>query len=250
MTEPESALELRFDRAAYVGDDGAGAPCAACRGSLGGSYWKWQNHMICGRCRDAIDRKLQASQSWLSFAKTMVLAGAAAIGCGVGYAVLAALTKGTFALATIGIAIVIAWVIRKASGGLGSTIRYQVAAVALTYVAATMGYLPRIWAGLQESAADHAGARRARGASPDVAVAPPATPVARATPSPLQLLTVFGWVVGIMLAAPFLEATEAPIGLLIVGFGLWQAWKLTRGPPPSIEGPFRIEAAPVPTEAS
>ena len=35
------------------------------------------------------------------------------------------------------------------------------------------------------------------------------------------------------------------MGLLIVGFGLWEAWKLTRGLPLSLEGPFRVAPTPV-----
>ena len=36
------------------------------------------------------------------------------------------------------------------------------------------------------------------------------------------------------------NVTEAPIGVLIVGFGLWEAWKLSRGIPIRIEGPYRV----------
>jgi hypothetical protein len=246
MTDPEPSSELRFDRAAYAEATGTGTPCSSCKGPLGDSYWKWLNLMVCGRCRDGLERKLKESQSWRPFAKTLLLGGGAAIGCGIAYAVLVAVTKAQFALATIGIAIVVARVIRQASGGLGGSTRYRVAAVALTYLAATMGYIPGIWASIQDSGvAEHAASdEKTRSASPEAA-APSASDSGHSEKgSPLALVYALALLVGIMLAAPFLGATHAPLGLLIVGFGLWQAWKLSRGPPLHIEGPFRLDAAP------
>jgi hypothetical protein len=46
-----------------------------------------------------------------------------------------------------------------------------------------------------------------------------------------------------MLAAPFLTATESPLGLVIVGIGLWEAWRRTRGLPMIVTGPFRVAPA-------
>jgi hypothetical protein len=42
------------------------------------------------------------------------------------------------------------------------------------------------------------------------------------------------------MAAPFLVAVEAPLGLLIVGFALWEAWRMSRGLPLSLDGPYRV----------
>ncbi len=50
---------------------------------------------------------------------------------------------------------------------------------------------------------------------------------------------------GLLMAAPFLEAKEAPLGLLIIGFGLWEAWRRTRPLPMEVTGPYRV---PVPAE--
>ena len=203
----ESDSDLRFDKATYAqgaGVGGGAAVCAQCRGPLGDSYWKWQQHIVCTRCRDGLARGLRAVHSPVRFAKAVLFGGGIALACGAAYAVLVVAFKGTqFALVTIGIGFVVARVVRKASGGIGGT-RFQVLAVALTYVASTMGYLPNIWNGLNGS-------------------------------SPV-------WAIGVMLAAPFLTVRESPIGLLIVGFGLWEAWKLTRGVPLQIEGPFRAGA--------
>jgi hypothetical protein len=53
------------------------------------------------------------------------------------------------------------------------------------------------------------------------------------------------FLLGITLAAPFLELTDAPLGVLIILFGLWEAWRRSRGVPIVIDGPFRV-APPAP----
>jgi hypothetical protein len=46
-------------------------------------------------------------------------------------------------------------------------------------------------------------------------------------------------------ASPILFGIEAPIGLLIVAFALWEAWKFNRRHPIIFNGPFRVgEAGP------
>jgi hypothetical protein len=109
-----------------------------------------------------------------------------------------------------------------------------------------MGYIPAIWTSLQSvSAAEHASEeKRDRDTSIDTADAPAPDSDHPSKASPLGLAGAIVWLIGIMLAAPFYGATTDPLGLLIIGFGLWQAWKQSRGPPLHIEGPFRLEAAP------
>ncbi|HEV3190757.1 MAG TPA: hypothetical protein VGY54_09695 [Polyangiaceae bacterium] len=238
----ESDSELSFDRATYA--KGEGAACTSCKGPLGGSYWKWQQHVVCAGCREGLQRSLAQSQSPARLAKAVMVGGGTALACGAAYAVVTAATNVRFALATIGIAFVIAKVVRQASGGIGG-VRFQVVAVALTYLAATMGYIPEIWAGITGNShakadarhSDHSGDGAAADAEPDQ---PKAQLRAGALVYALAVL------VGIMLSAPFLTFTQSPLGLLIVFFGLWEAWKLSRGPPLELEGPYRV--APVAIE--
>jgi hypothetical protein len=243
MSENDS--ELSFDRATYAKDAGAGASCTNCKGPLGESYWRWQRNVVCAGCRDGLERTLAESQSSARLFKAILLGGATALGCGAAYAVVTAATNMRFALATIGIAFVVARVVRHASGGIGGA-RFQVVAVALTYVAATMGYIPEIWTGLTEGSHAKVGAEH-RQPSAEVAAADPAPDAPKGRLSTMQLLSALGILTGIMLAAPFLAFTHSPLGLLIVVFGLWEAWKLSRGPPLRLEGPYRMTpAAPEP----
>ena len=221
----DTGPDLSFDKASYAsspsgagagGGEGASIPCNQCKRPLGQQYWKLQKFLLCDGCKEGVSASLAQSQS--SFAKALVQGGLVALACGVGYAVFVGLTNIQFALVTIGIGFVVAKVVRKASNGLSGR-KFQVLAVALTYVASTMGYAPAILHAMT-------------GAADKLNVAVPVSAYVRGF-----------W---IMLEAPFLEATEAPLGLLIVGFGLWEAWKLSRGVNVVIEGPFRVApAAPV-----
>jgi hypothetical protein len=165
----------------------------------------------------------------------------------VGYAIFVGMTKIQFALITIGIGYLVAKTVRKASGGLSGR-KFQVLAVVLTYLAATMGYAPGILGALKDSADKHHAATAASGtpAAPGAAPASPPAPGAsedegaKKPVGVMELVLGIGILLGIMLAAPFLEITDAPLGLLIVLFGLWEAWRLSRGVNLAIEGPFRV----------
>jgi hypothetical protein len=183
------------------------APCGNCRKALGDPYWTWQRHAVCASCRDRLTALMTDSQSAAAFGKAALQGAFAALVCGVAYAVFVAVTNYQLAFATIGIAYVIAKVVRGASRGV-SGVRYQVLAVALTYFASTMGYVPALYEGLKQASHDS---------------------------KPVVLLAI-------LLAAPFLELSESPLGAIIVAIGLWQAWKQTRGVPTAIDGPFRSAA--------
>jgi hypothetical protein len=258
MTETGSAL--RFDRADYEKAPGAGPRCGVCKGPLAPEYWRWQGVIFCSACRPKVGDKIAESQSRGAYAKAALQGAGVALACGIGYAVFVGVTKMQLALVTIGIAYVVARVVRKASGGLGGK-RFQILAVALTYFASTMGYAPGIIKGVREMQAKREAAAvystgsddspayesaRDGNASEAHGAAPPASDAAghahTATPRGGMRSMIFGlaFLLGLMLAAPFLEITSAPIGVIIVLIGLWQAWKLTRGVPIAIEGPYRV----------
>jgi hypothetical protein len=209
---------------------------------LSDEYWEFSSRPICGNCKGQIAAVLDASRSKATFVRAILLGGATAFGCGIAYAIFVQMTDYQLALITIGIAFVIAKVLRKTSGGAGGR-RYQVLAVILTYLASAMGYAPAMLAGLKSSA-EEAPANTAGTAAPTTAprATAPAEPSASEGPGALGLLAGAALFLALTLAAPFLAAMDAPIGLLIVGFGLWEAWKLTGGVPLVLGGPYRRTA--------
>jgi hypothetical protein len=53
-----------------------------------------------------------------------------------------------------------------------------------------------------------------------------------------------GLLLALSLAAPFLGGFQNVIGILIIGFALWEAWKMNRHVPLIVEGPYRVGTPP------
>ncbi len=181
---------------------------------------------MCAGCREELARTLAKSQSGAALGKAFLMGGAAALGCGVAYAIFEAVVHFQLAIITIGIAIVIATVIRKASGGI-SGLRFQILAVALTYFASAMGYAPAVWKGLTSAESHHAATSDASvhpvgspaasahadahaGADAHAAAAPNANPDAKTPFSPFKFLLAIALFVAFTLAAPVLHHHRSP----------------------------------------
>jgi hypothetical protein len=140
-------------------------------------------------------------------------------------------------------------------------------ALFLTYSAIAASYsataLPILIAQAREKGAEPPAAGKKGDAKPAPAPADPG-PVAPPRPNPGAAagapapeaaggLTALGIVAGLVLllglyALPVLVGFQQPIGLLIVAFALWEAWKLNKRVPLVINGPFEVAKAPAPEE--
>jgi hypothetical protein len=111
------------------------------------------------------------------------------------------------------IAIAVGWLVGKGvrwgSGGRGGPL-YQALAIGLTYLAIVATY---IGMALKGFSADEA--------SP-----------------PILIILIVG------LALPFLAGFQNIIGLVIIGIGLYEAWKINRRVPLAISGPFHAAFRP------
>jgi hypothetical protein len=147
----------------------------------------------------------------------------------------------TLALISILIGFMVGKAVRRGCMDLGGRPQ-QILAVALTYFAITSGYIPVF--------IYHAAKRNQQ-----TAVAKPANPNAQpqiATSEPTKtsaprysLITALMLLLLIALAAPFLSLSAGVSGilnLLIIFFGLQQAWRLTRRAEIVITGPYTAEA--------
>ncbi len=239
----ELARGIDFDRAEYGASQPSATPCANCKRPIEDQYWTFRSSAVCGACRSGIEATVAKATSAASLGRAAVRGGAVALACGAGYGVFVGVTHLQLALVTIAIAFVVAKVVRKASGGIGGR-RFQVLAVALTYLASVMGYMPPIVKQMSE----HRHAAHATSPSDDGDAvsqgAPDAPPTSQGVLRRAVVLAMgVSILIGLALAAPFLELTEAPLGLLIVAFGLWEAWKLTKEVPVVFDGPYRIAPA-------
>jgi hypothetical protein len=260
VSERESSTkqtsELQFETATYEKPE-SHASCQVCRRRLGAAYWQWIGRMVCEKCRSDVAMLEANARRGKTFARALGLGGAAAIGGGVGYAIFVKVTNIQLALVTIGIGWLVAKAIRKVTKGFGG-VRFQVLAVALTYVGASMGYAPAVFEALS-NARTHAPATASSASSSTakspgiapVSVAPegsvssadqtaPSRPPSPRHASPLGAIIALVLLAGLVIAAPVLTIAQAPIGALIVVFGLYQAWKMTKSVSSRVEGPFDL----------
>jgi hypothetical protein len=239
-----------FDRATYAPGVAAGPRCAKCQTAIRDRYWRAQNRLFCVACHSQIAAAIDDARANASIGKALLLGGLTAIGCGIAYAIFVQVSQMQLALITIGIAYVIAKVVRRASGGLGGR-RFQILAVVLTYVASAMGYAGPVLGGFRDVAREHSvgksGDKPGKPDSPAEDQATPEPPADRtsehAPPGAGALLLGLLLIFGVVLAAPVLAATQAPLGLIIVLIGLWEAWKLSRPVAIAIEGPYDISGS-------
>ena len=119
-------------------------------------------------------------------------------------------------------------------------------AIVLTYTAIVTSYVPYIIEAARDRAVQTATLDSA--ATADLAKADLAqdsvTTAATSTRDPGPFGRVFAIIVllGVLYALPFLAGIENIIGILIIGFALYEAWKLNRRVELTVTGPHRVAA--------
>ena len=170
------------------------------------------------------------------------------LGAGIYYAILAA-TGYEIGLVAILVGWLVGLAVQKGSNGVGGW-AYQTLAVGLTYLAIVSTYVPFIFKSATENdskstaaAVAPASADPASGSATDGVTV---RPVAATVDSSVHQMTVgrvaLGLValVAIAAVAPFLAGFENILGLVIIGFALYQAWKMNRRMPLAITGPYAV----------
>jgi hypothetical protein len=208
----------------------ASRSCSICNEAIARTYFTVGTQVACERCKTQLELSLQQKPgmpAYLRAALYAIVPGAlgAAIWWGVrtyaGYEI---------GLIAIGIGYFVGMAVMRASGNRGG-LAFQLLAVALTYFWITANYVPDIITGFRENAEASAAESADGGAA-----------VAEEASSAGDVVIAVVVLVGFAMAAPFLQGAENIIGLLIIGFGLWQAWSLTKRTELAISGPFDLGA--------
>jgi hypothetical protein len=217
---------LDLERAEYEGGEPAALACRSCQKVLE-SYHSLNGQPICEACL-ATARKV-GEGSLLKALGLGLMAGA--VGA-LGYYVIRELTGYDLALVTIVVGIMVGIAVRKGAGFRNNAF-YRVLAVGLTYVAMCSTYVPMVAQGIVGDGSGDAAESAAKDDAED----------ARAPrPAPNQALVIVV-ASAISLAVPFFLIKEVEVlALLIFGFGLWEAWRLSAPAPFVVEGPFEARA--------
>jgi len=208
MSEVEPAAAgsaLSFEQAEFENPAPIALACGYCGQALSGRYWEISKRPACESCRNLVQRELAASGSQRHFLRAVGFGVGAALAGSVVWALIEKLFHAQVGIVAIGIGYLVGRAVRKGAGGFGGR-RYQVLAVLLTYSSIALSSLPSV-----------------------LEFSPPGASLP--------------FLIGLSLVSPFLGGTDNVIGWFIIGIGLYQAWKLTRGLPIVVLGPFSLAPA-------
>jgi hypothetical protein len=263
MPNPTSAGDhgpaLSFERAEFEGTGRSpAAVCKVCQQPIADRYYEINGHVTCAGCRARVLAARDAGSGAGRFLRAALLGTQAGVAGFVLYFGVAKLTGYEFGLIAIVVGFLVGKAVQIGSHNRGGRL-YQLLAVLLTYVSIASTYVPALIEQLakERDTAAHAAATT----SPEAAPGPtdPATPAeapasaaaaAANTPGtaeanaaasgPLETALALASLVGLMLALPFLAGFQNVIGILIIGFGVYEAWKLNQRRPFQVTGPHAL----------
>jgi hypothetical protein len=238
------APSLQFYHAEFTAPV-ASLTCAACAQPIVQSYYEAGGKTICSTCRELRSGAME-TRSTARLLRALAVGLAAAIAGSIVWWGVRKLTGYEIGLISIGIGIAVGRAVRWGGRNRGG-LAYQLLAVALTYLSITGNYVPDVINQLGKSAE----ATPAADAPSITTTAPPSKPTAvkanaaAAADSPGfgSILLGLGAIVLLAAAIPFLGGASNIIGILIIGFGLWEAWKINRRVDEVISGPFSVTPA-------
>lgn len=224
-TEPPRVEDLQFERAQFTPKT-----CASCQSLIADSYYTVGGATVCPTCMSL--RQVEQAP-----ARPGAFLRAALYGLGGGLAgsvVYAIVLHMGFVIGVV--SILVGWLVGKgvqrATGGRGGR-RYQILALALTYGCITISYMPSLIQEIMKT--------------PEKAEQPTPQPEPAVSASQAAGGLALGLVAlaGICAVLPFAMLFDSPfngaINLLIILFGLQQAWKLTARSDAVVEGPFPVQ---------
>ncbi len=239
--------------------------CAQCGREIHETFYLAKDRPICNGCHTEVMNHVTGGSPMTRFLRALVFG---LLGAGAGaalYFIILATTGYEIGLVAILVGFIVGKAVHagsRARGGAG----YQTLAVALTYGAIVVTYIPFIlmaaeeeWA-LEESVLEEQLVEMTDGQVaitaqiPDESAALAAAELSNMEASEYEIEPIgFGGVImgiGVLFviaaAAPVLMGLENIIGLAIIGFALHQAWSMNRRNTQDFKGPFQVNPEPSP----
>jgi hypothetical protein len=241
---------MQFDKVDLVAPAEARS-CRICKLPIASEYFQIGQAIICGRCATTLGGSQEGRGM---FPRALLFGvGAALLGTIVWFAIIKA-TDHEFGLLAIGVGLFVGTAVKRGGRGLGGW-RYQTLAMVLTYISITGAYVPLVLKSAMEANAESASKVKPSPAATEDATNGIPAPTAAADkkapdekPGAGSLLLAIGLLLGLAFIAPFMAGASNIMGIIIIGIGLYEAWKLNRRIP--LSGPFRFGAAPAPIIAT
>jgi len=219
---PAPVDELQFLRAEPATQSPAakvaGRSCVLCRKPIVSTYYALRDKVLCPVCSVRVTAPPAGSELGRVVKATFMGLGAGLVGALIWFAV-RRVAGYEIGLIAILVGYMVGTAVRKGSGGRGG-LGYQILAVALTYFCVAANYMPDIIEAVVDVINKQPGVVMTVGMFVRLAIA----------------------VVWLSLETPFLPGAANIIGLLIIGFALWEAWKFNVHRPLPITGPYQMSA--------
>lgn len=240
--------DMQFDHAEYEGESAPVPECGVCHRSIENEYYECNGVLLCEPCRQAVGHALVGGSRVSRFLLATVYGlGAAVAGFAIYFGILKA-TGYQIGLISVLVGVMVGVAVRKGSNNRGGW-AYQLLAMFLVYSAIVASYsavfIPKMFADAKKANA----AKEAAAGKPGAAAAPGGAAPAN-KPNPFQnmgmgqalgqLAFALLLLLGILYALPVLVGIHSPVGLLIVGFALWEAWKINRKTTIVFNGPYLV----------
>jgi hypothetical protein len=255
LTSGPANADLQFDRVSRPGagvlTSGSSATCTACQKSIDDAYYDINGHTVCASCRVVVESAVETPAGIGPLLKAGLFGlGAAIAGAIVYYGVMALLNLeiGIVAILT---GYMVGYAVKRGTGNRGGR-RFQIMAVALTYLSIAMAYTPIAIKGAIDS--DQKAKSAVVTGTDGGSAAAPGSP--NSVGKTDEKVTAGGFVVAIALMLGLCAAlpvivifTSMPGGLIsaaIMFFGMQQAWKMTGAPSLVVNGPYRVGTATTP----
>ena len=245
--------DVAFDEA-WMED--ASTPCRGCGGAIRERYYDVDAATVCEACVQVLRHGPPGSSPFGRAARAFALGGLAAMASGLVWWGIRAATGYEIGLIAIAVGLAVGFAVRIGSGQMGGFF-YQGMAMTLTYLAIVSTYVPDIMDELRHLPSEETPSEETPSeetslrSGPSVAHAQPMEAAPQSTPSEgsvegdaLWTPIVFVIACFISLFAPFLMGFENIIGLALIAFALWEAWRVNKRPYKQISGPFALGGAP------
>lgn len=198
----ETEGALQFEKAEF-GTAATGTPCTVCKTAITSDYFQVNGQVVCPPCRKSIELSMTGGSGSARYVRALAFAVAAGVAGWVVYYAVLALFSLQVGLIAILVGYMVGFAVKKGCGSRGGWV-YQTMAVLITYISIAASYIPSIMQEVEE-------------------------------------ITLLGAII-IAPLVPFLTLPDNLIGLLIIAFGLYQAWVMNRKPALAFTGPFTVTA--------
>jgi hypothetical protein len=234
-SDPDRSGGLQFERAEFAAGH-SGPACSTCKRPADNEYHQLNGRVFCTSCRAKIEQSIEKLRQSGSLARAALFGlGAAIVGALIFYGVSAA-TGYQFGLIAVVVGLMVGKAVRKGSGSMGGR-KYQALAMVLAYFSIASTYVPPLTKAFYAEAQKHQAAE-----TQAFAQAAPGTPAPRPKVH-LGVVSFYAFMFVLALAAPILGGFSHILGTIILGIGLWEAWKFNRQVVVKFTGPFAVTAA-------